>query len=169
MQPHKEPSITAKVGWVFVCMFLAFIAVGLFTEIENDRNHTKEEKATQTHDKQHVKNNAAYVVWFQENNELFHKRLEELEAAGKKGNPPAEERDALRDVMSEAITHKVSDNSDFYYIHQDYIKAFKKINDAFLYATWQKEYKEKMREGKQMEVEAVEEFIHRKESIREDY
>lgn len=164
MQPYKEASLKTKIGWLFICIFLAIIAVGLFNEIGTER-HQQEDK---NENKQHYENNAAYIVWFQENNQLFHKRLEALEEASKQDSPPADERDALREVMSQAITHKVSGNSDFYYIHQDYIKAFKKINDAFLYATWQEEYKEKMREGKQMEVEAVEEFIHRKEAIRED-
>lgn len=165
MQPYKKVSLLSKVGWLLICVFLAFIAVGLFNEIETEQDKQDIKKAN----KQHYANNAAYIVWFQQNNELFHKRLDALEEASKKGSPPADERDALRAVMSRAITYKVSSNSDFYYIHQDYIKAFKKMNDAFLFATWQEEYKKKMDQGKQMETEAVEEFIHQKEEFREDH
>lgn len=169
MQPHNEPTITAKVGWLFICILLSFLAVGLIGEIQSDRDLNKKEQQSQGHEKQHEDKNAAYVVWFQENNQLFHKRLDELEAVSNDGPPPADERNALRDVMSQAIEHKVSYESDFYYIHQDYIKAFQKINDALLHTKSKEEYQQKMMEGRQMEVEAVEEFIHRKESIRENY
>lgn len=181
MQPSKkvqqllEESRKKRRGraitWTVVGLFLAFMAFGILNEIDQARVDKIDDKKKAAYDSETVANDEEYIAWFEDHNKRFHDALSTYEGtiASQDTGSITQAKYDLQDTMAEATDYKVSDKSNFYYIHQDYIKAFDEFRAAVYQSGYSQENADRREIAKQMEFKVVADFIERKEKVDENH